>query len=242
MTGNEWINGNNIIPQKNDDDLYESATYYAKFEENTVVINYVVVGPTDDCGTVDPDYEYVGEVTGDPSSTATPNDPTFKFVGWYSDKACTQLVTEDFDIYPEKVDGVHVAATYYAKFEYNLTSLTIEKSGVEQYKDIDPNQTFIFNIKGNGVDLDVTVHGDTWSVTVDGLTVGAEYTITEKTDWSWRYNCKGWSHDNGGSGSTNVATITLGLDGTITFTNERAIDKWLDGDSWLDNLFSLFGN
>ena len=226
-------------------------TFVAMFEENTAIINYAVVGPD---GTVDYDGKAdYGEVTLTTEtvkivngiangSTATVASDEYKFVGWYYDAACTDLVTNDYTIYPKQVYGLHVETTYYAKFEYNLTSLTIVKSGAETYANIDPNQTFIFNIKGDGVDLDVTVHGDTWSVTVDGLTVGAEYTITEKTEWSWRYNCTGWSHTNGGRGSTNEAKITLGLDGTITFTNNRALDKWLDGDSWLDNLFSFWSN
>ena len=163
----------------------------------------------------------------------------YKFVGWYD--VDNKLLSTNAKYVPEKVNGLNVAATYYAKFEYNLTSLTIVKSGAEDYKDIDPNQTFIFNINGNGVNIDVTVHrdeGGNWKTVIDGLTVGATYTITEKTDWSWRYNCTGWSHDKGGSGIGNVATITLGLDGTITFTNTRPEEKWLDGDSWCDNIFT----
>ena len=134
------------------------------------------------------------------------------------------------------VDGT----TYYAKFEYNLTSLTIKKTG---WQSIDPNQTFIFNISGNGLNLDVTVHRDNegnWKTKIDGLTVGETYTITEKTDWSWRYDYKSVAMTNATlvENLTNGATITLGLDGTITFTNERGNEQWLDGDSWCDNRFN----
>ena len=211
------------------------------YEEESVVINYVVKSPAG-CGTLTLYTETVGAYYGTVvGSQATASSNAYKFVGWYSDEACTKPVTYDATnnkFVPSKVNGLHVAATYYAKFEYNLTSLTIVKSGAEAYKDIDPNQTFIFNVNGNGVNIDVTVHGADWDVVIDGLTVGATYTITEKTDWSWRYSCTGWSHDKGGSGSGNVATITLGLNGTITFTNTRNNEQWLDGDSWCDNIFT----
>ena len=209
--------------------------YYA---EDQVTINYVVKGPAG-CGTVTPTSQTVNVHTGNPLSAADASSSVYKFVGWYRDQACTDLITTGRVIEPEKgADGLHFAATYYAKFEYNLTSLTIKKEGVAEFANIDPNQTFIFNISGNGVNLDVTVHGSDWDVVIDGLTVGATYTITEKTDWSWRYNCTGWYHDNGGNGTSNIAQITIGLNGTITFTNTRGNEQWLDGDSWCNNIFS----
>lgn len=207
------------------------------YEEESVTINYVVKGP-DGCGTLTLYTETVGAYYGTVvGSQATASSNVYKFVGWYSDEACTKPVTYDATnnkFVPSKVNGLHVAATYYAKFEYNLTQLTIHKEG---WSSLDPNQTFLFTITDeDGLELTVTVHQD-GSTTIDGLTVGKEYTITEKTDWSWRYQCTGWTHGND-SGSGNVATITLGLNGTITFTNSRSEEKWLDGDSWCDNLFN----
>lgn len=242
-----WVNGNKITPAKTKNYGgqmgYESDTYYAKFEEIKVEIKYEVDGPTG-CGTVTPGSEIVGVVTGNPSSTAAASSNVYKFVGWY-DKDGNQLSTDATYNPAKNADGLHVAATYYAKFEYNLTSLTINKvttdkaGNVVDYKDLDKNQTFIFNVSGNGVDLDVTVHGN-GSVTIDGLTVGATYTITEKTDWSWRYDYKSVAMTNATlvENVTNGATIELGLDGTITFTNERGNEQWLDGDSWCDNQFN----
>jgi hypothetical protein len=125
-----------------------------------------------------------------------------------------------------------------------ITQLTISKSG---WNSNDPNQTFLFRVTGkdgdgNNIDLIVTVH-EGRSVTIDGLIIDNQYNVTELTDWSWRYNFKSWSFSDGTSGTKNDASITLGETGNIiTFTNERPRDKWLDGDSWLDNLFSLFGN
>ena len=180
--------------------------------------------------------------SGDAEGTvAAPLSSAHKFAGWYDQSG--NLVGEELEFVPQKVNGLNVAATYIAKFEYNLTSLTIVKDVADEFKAIDPNQTFIFNIKGDGVDLNVTVHRDgngNWSTTIDGLTVGAKYIFTEKTDWSWRYNCTGWEYQGSNGGATrtgNIASITIGLDGTITFTNTRGNEQWLDGDSWCNNIF-----
>lgn len=172
-------------------------------------------------------------------STARPNDG-YKFVGWYKDQSYTQPVDAAWvsgnKITPQKNnEGKYVTATYYAKFEPDVTSLTINKvttdkaGNVVDYKDLDKNQTFIFNVSGNGVDLDVTVHGN-GSVTIDGLTVGATYTITEKTDWSWRYEPA--------VASQNKTLAVNAEDNVVTFTNTRPNEQWLDGDSWCDNRFN----
>ena len=125
-----------------------------------------------------------------------------------------------------------------------LTSLTIKKTGAA---DIDMNQSFLFTVTGKDADgkdinLTVTVHGN-GSTTIDGVVIGNDYTITEKTDWSWRYQFFEWEHKVNAddatttTGSTNGATIKLGENGTITFTNMREESKWLDGDSWCNNIF-----
>lgn len=196
-------------------------TFY--YVEKTITINYVPL----DGGSVDRATETVKVVTGEVQGSAAAPAEGYKFVGWYLDEDCTQQVSKDATYVPGRT-----SATYYAKFEYDLTSLTITKAG---WNEVDTNQTFIFNISGNGVDLDVTVHGN-GSVTIDGLTVGKTYTITEKTNWSWRYESEGWTHGSN-RGIGNIATITIGLNGEITFTNKRPNDQWLDGDSYKVNIF-----
>ena len=176
-------------------------------------------------------------------STAVPNDG-YQFAGWFRDEACTQPVdpswiTSGNHLLPKKEGDSYQAATYYAKFESAVTSLTISKTG---HIDIDENQSFLFRVEGEGVDLIVTVHRNGFT-TINGLKVGSQYTVTELTDWSWRYaDTPDWIFITDGntaaSGVTNGAEITLGSDGNkIAFTNTRDEEKWLDGDSWLDNLF-----
>lgn len=214
-------------------------TFY--YVEQEVTIKYAVANGLG--GTVNPSQETVLIKSEDAKgSVAAPLSSAYKFVGWYD--AQGNLLSTELKFVPEKVDGLNVTATYYAKFEYNLTSLTIVKDGAEAYKDIDPNQSFIFDIYDGDTDTlvtTVTVNSTTdWKVVVDGLTVGKRYKVTEKTDWSWRYNCTGWQYEDSNAtvtGADHVASIELGVDGTITFTNTRDNEQWLDGDSWCNNIF-----
>ncbi len=211
--------------------------YYA---EDQVTINYVVKGPAG-CGTVIPTSQTVNVHTGNPLSAADASSSVYKFVGWYRDQACTDLITTGRVIEPEKGDdGLHFAATYYAKFEYNLTSLTINKLG---HNSVDENQTFLFKLTDeDGLELTVTVHGN-GSVTVDGLTVGKKYKIVEISEWSWRYTNDGVVENATtvtitDTAVANGAEFTLNPTGNvITFTNERSNPYWLDGDSWCNNIF-----
>lgn len=223
------------------DPILELKMYYI---EKEVTIKYEVANNAG--GSVSVSGETLGAQFGVPSGSLASPATGYKFVGWYSHWDCldSQWLSNDPHYTPTKADTALWidGTTYYAKFEVDLTSLTIKKEGAEAYKEIDPNQTFIFNIKGDGVDLDVTVHRDAngkWFTTIDGLTVGATYTITEKTNWSWRYEYASVALTNATlvKNVANGAEITLGLDGTITFTNTRNNEQWLDGDSWCNNIF-----
>jgi hypothetical protein len=119
------------------------------------------------------------------------------------------------------------------------TSLTLTKN-VSNATQLSADQTFLFRITGEGVDLTVAVHGE-GSVTIQGLRNGYTYTVTEETGWAWRYGLTGWVFQSGTSttgGSSNGAVITLGdRDNTITFTNKRTKETWLDGNTSNVNLF-----
>lgn len=64
-------------------------------------------------------------------------------------------------------------------------------------------------------------------MTIKGLKIGT-YTITEVSDWSWRY-----TPDEIGKTITLQPTQT----NEVTFANTRANDKWLDGDAYSQNKF-----
>jgi hypothetical protein len=115
------------------------------------------------------------------------------------------------------------------------TSLVIRKTGAQA---IDVNQTFLFRIQGEGVDLTVAVHGDGYAV-VEGLKVGGTYTVTEITRWSWRYAFESYETNLPNTAAEHGATVTLGAeDNEITFTCQRIVNWWLDGDHWIDNTFT----
>ena len=217
---------------KTDDTLNIITFYYA---EKTVEIKYeVAMGK----GTVTPQSETVKFKTGTPvGSTPTPADG-YKFAGWYSDKECTRPVDASWissnKIIPQKSGDEYKAATYYAKFEADNTSLTVKKSFPENADySADKNQTFIFDIEGKagtataGIKLTVTVHGD-GEITVSDLPIG-EYTVTEQTDWSWRYEPVG--------DASQTVTLSATEENRVEFKNERRENKWLDGDATCVNIF-----
>lgn len=206
------------------------------YVEDTVDIKYEVVGP-DGCGTLD-NYQNntVKVVDGTPEGSTPTASAGFKFVGWYKDKDCTQPVDEAWiennRITPQKTADLgngtmgYEAATYYAKFEYDLADLIISKTGCE---DIDENQSFLFKVEGEGFSTTVAIKGNT-SVKITGLKVGT-YTVTEITDWSWRYTNKDYVK------SADITPTKPDDVYTFNFANTRSITKWLGGDAYSKNVF-----
>ncbi len=207
------------------------------YTEQTVDIKYEVVGP-DGCGTLDNYQESQLKVTtGEVKGSAPTAAEGFKFVGWYKDEECTQPVdtawvaeskltpgkTKNYGTDEAPVMG-YEAATYYAKFEYDVADLTITKQGCEN---IDENQSFLFDVTGpNGYSQRVVIKGN-GSVTIKGLKIGT-YIVTEVTNWSWRYKA-----------NSNSQKIDLkpAMSNTVNFTNTRSNHKWLGGDAYSQNIF-----
>lgn len=92
---------------------------------------------------------------------------------------------------------------------------------------IGDDETFVFHVQGGEVDMIVTVQG-AGPVTVADLPIGA-YTVTEQTDWSWRY-----------TPVENAKSVTLdpGTTNTVTFVNTRDKTDWLDANASADNIFT----
>ena len=219
----------NIRIEENDVPLLNVITFY--YKEKEVTINYEVVGP-DGCGTVSPTSETLKVLSGTAKgSTATANE-NFKFVDWYTDAACTIPVNTSWvygnnKIVPVKEDGTAWAevTTYYAKFEYNLTTLTIKKNIVGR---VENDACFVFKVTGGGLDMNVAIQGN-GSVTIDGLTVGTKYTVQEISG-NWRYTL-----------DTKSNEITLDPDANknvVTITNTRKTDQWLDDNAYCENVFT----
>lgn len=183
--------------------------YYTK----QVTIKYVPL----DGGSVTRDAETLIRTTGvAQGSTAKPDDG-YKFVGWYNDAKCTgEPVSTEATFVPPKVDGVYADATYYAKFELDVFDLTIKKAAANG-SEIDPNQIFVFHVvSDNGkTNMEVTVKG-IGSVTIKGLPLGTNYTVTEETDWTWQYRP-----------NKSEEVITPSGDYSVTFTNTYSKSNWL---------------
>ena len=203
-------------------------TFY--YTEKTVEIKYVPVGPAgaQNFGSVDPTSETVKIKTGTAAGSTPTAGDGFKFAGWYKGEACTEPVTGanwivGNVIKPQKENGMNIATTYYAKFEYDVADLTITKEGCSA---ADQDQAFIFTIAGpEGYSNQIVIKGN-GSVTIKGLKIG-EYTIHEESGWSWRYSCK-----------DQTVTLQPGVTNNVTMTNSRGTDKWLDDNASVDNRFN----
>ncbi len=103
-------------------------------------------------------------------------------------------------------------------------SLTITKQGAD-----DSTDTFIFKVTGGGRTLYVSVQGN-GSQTIVGLPVGS-YTVTEQSEWSWRYT----------AGEKQVTLDASHASATVTVNNTKTNDKWLGGDSHVVNTFPNAG-
>ena len=220
------------------------------YTENEAKVKYVPVGPGgawDGSGTAyvtnsdKATEETVEVITGSPTgATADADDPTYKFVGWYDNAACTGTPISTAGVFqPTKAENAvwPATTTYYAKFEYNLTSMKIQKAGA-----LDTNDTFIFTVKGYGLPengLKIMVAGNGYAI-INGLTVGQVYTVEEDASWSWRYTAQ---YAEGATVETSHALVpdtTATADNhpnTVTVTNTQKHPYWLDGSAYTPNQF-----
>ena len=105
--------------------------------------------------------------------------------------------------------------------------LTIKKSGCNE--ELDPNQTFVFTVTGpKGFSMEVVIKGN-GSTTITNLPAGT-YTVTEDTDWSWRYETTSPSQ------TVTADSISNG-EASVAFVNNRGDDHWLDGNAYCENEF-----
>lgn len=211
------------------------------YTEQTVDIKYLVSGPQG-CGTLSSYQDNSLNVrTGTPGGSTPTASAGFKFVGWFKDEACTEAgkvdagwIGADNKLTPGKTKNYgteetpamgYEAATYYAKFEYDVADLSITKQG---YNEIDGKQSFIFTVTGpEGFSKKIVIQGN-GTVVLKGLKIG-DYTVTEDTAWSWRYSPDG--------GAVRTITLQPGKTNSVTYVNNRTNNKWLDGNAYVKNVF-----
>jgi hypothetical protein len=158
----------------------------------------------------------------------------YDFVGWFSDEACTNLVTNN-TAYDNLIqdDGLTLQAaptssgekTYYAKYDYQRGNLTISNS--DGYDDL---QAYEFTVEGTDdhnswVKITVSVIGNN-SKTIQDLPAGS-YKITQ-SGWSWRYSTP----------KERTVSVQKGETTEVTFKQVITNKKWLDGNGEKDNVFA----
>ena len=122
----------------------------------------------------------------------------------------------------------------------NTCSLTVEKA-IAEGKLQDPYQSFIFKVHYQGIpdgegtilpsaDYNVLIVG-TGSRTIVGLPVGS-YTVSENTDWSWRYELV--EGQNGLLATLSAENSTA----TVTMTNRLDNEFWLSDEAVATNVFN----
>lgn len=208
---------------------------FFQYRENEVTYRYVnILGDT-----LSESYppERVGAMTGNPEGCEPVVLEDYTFVGWFVDEACTVPVNPEIHpielgannkLTPQKSDSdgdgnyLHEGAKYYAKYNYNFTSLSITVAGAT-----DSDQTFLFTVEGIdggaiGFKTTVAICGN-GTVTLDELHVG-NYRVTQVVDWSWRYDVQG---------NTVAELRVFGASGAaLTFTQNRLNGQWLDGNGY----------
>lgn len=158
------------------------------------------------------------------------NNGTWKFSGWYVGDDRENAYDKDDTL---TMDDNNILLVGIWKFEkYPYADLKIVKTGCQ---DIDENQSFVFTITGadnktKDINNTVIIHGNR-KVVLKDLPLGS-YTITEDTNWSWRYTP---------DSAEKTVKITSSSKGdnivTVEFNNKRTENKWLNGSSWCRNLF-----
>ena len=193
--------------------LNVAATYYANFMENAeITINYVARTG----GDVDTESELLAPATGVAKGSAAIPATGYHFLNWTNEVG--DIVGNDLKYVPEKVDGLNVAATYFANFE----------------EDEDIVITYIAEANGN-----VDPENENLAP-VTGIAEGS----TASPDYG--YKLKNWTNSNGDIVSAELHFIPEKVDGlnvantyTAHFEEDRTIQKtlsyrveyWIDGES-----------
>jgi uncharacterized repeat protein (TIGR02543 family) len=205
------------------------------YNARTVDIVYVAVstfqGATD-FGSLSLLSEQVASTNNITGSTPTPA-AGYRFVGWYTDAACTTPVDASLVDANNKLTPIDLSkdiSYYYALFEPVIGELTISRSGIETS---DSASSSIYHVVGTAgtitesIDQYVTVTGNS-SVTLVSMPLGT-YTITDLTDWSWKYTTSAVSQSAEVAANTNT---------TVNFSYTKKNKAWLGEENKSSNQFS----
>jgi fibro-slime domain-containing protein len=238
--------------EKNDAD--DTALLAAEFEFQISTQDKGVGGPYPVLPLANTDYEVFDSSTSTTSSGTTDGDGKFKLksgqTAYFEIAENYEVtVTETQKIIP---DHDWISTTVNGSAGFTLTQLTVKEEQkdfdfVNTYEnlygnleitktgisDLDHNseetQSTIYVIsgttsKGDDFYMEIAIVGNS-SKLINHIPIGT-YTVTEKTDWSWRYGPE--------SNSDDVEIVGGGTAETL-FVNERTEIYWLSGDSHCEN-------
>lgn len=161
----------------------------------------------------------------------------FDFEGWFRDEACTVPVNPTWVIdgtllkpleLVDNFDGVDDDTIhYYAKFEPQYGSLIVTKLRGDNNTPVEPNESFLFHIKGKNsnnkhIDMVITIT-NAGSKTINKIPIG-DYEVTEMGDWSYTF-----ISPTGGRAEDVVKNVTVEEDDTKTVE----FDKYPQNSDWL---------
>ena len=145
--------------------------------------------------------------------------------------------TTAFSLTQLTVDGQEKRFDFVNIYERLYGDLIISKTGISPLDhNSEETQSTIYVISGtstNGetVYLEVAIVGNGQKV-IKHIPTGT-YTVTEKDNWSWRYEPESNAHS---------VTVTGGETATTEFKNDRTEIYWLSGDSYCENWWGNNGN
>ena len=175
-----------FVPQKTGN-YYVAQIYYAGFAEVEAKINYQVVMPNGaPNATLDKTSEQVYILTGTAIGSSVATIPEgYVFAGWYSDEACTQLVSTKLNFVPQRPGQWEESQTYYAKFEKGKFTVT----WVDGFGNTLGIKTFEYGETVSGIDAP-TKEGHTFTgwnkelpatMPAENLVITAQWTVNKYT-------------------------------------------------------------
>lgn len=142
------------------------------------------------------------------------------FVGSYTDKP----PIESERTVSVSLTGDSPKHTVYFAYSMNNGTLVLTKTG-----DLLDDESSVFRIEGSDGSVSYETVQGTGSKTFKNLTVGVSYTVTEITDWSWKYGLK--------SENPQTVCINPSKESTVSFENKGGT-KWLTDESFASNIFN----
>lgn len=190
-TGNPLSTVASYIPTRASGSHWAAKNYYAKFVEKEATLNYKVANGFG--GSVAPGAETLKVLTGVAKGSSATAADGYSFVGWYSNEACTNLVSASAAFVPEKTSGAWVNnTTYWAKFEEYTVPI--------HYQVVGPNGCGTVDLKDSDA---ATVPGTNVSENVLAATGDAVGATAATANSNFKF--VGW-YDNAACTGTPVST------------------------------------